>query len=385
MDPNSLTHYGVKGMKWGVRRTPAQLGHRTSSRRKKNGAVAAVGKAGSAAVKKVAGIPQAHRDKLVAKAMAPGSSDKALRKALPYMTDADIKKKMDRNALESKLAESNAAHKKGVSELSKTAQAIKKGSDLGDTEGVKKAKSKFMEEALTPMATAAGKAAGQYVLGKTADAAISLAAGKLGISDEAAKSIASQFKASMAEDFASAAAKERSKFSEKNTLGEEWTNEKNWAKEKKKAVEDAYAKAQKIQDDREEAEAYKQATKIWQDKQARNAEAKKQALNKWVADQQPKQEEPVSPKPKVKSPEERKAAVDRVKQTQQNAAKAARETAEAQRHADNVAKAKQLQRERFNKPKNEREEIAEKKRHEENKAQARHLQEERMYRVRKKR
>lgn len=25
---NTLMHYGVKGMKWGVRRTPAQLGHK---------------------------------------------------------------------------------------------------------------------------------------------------------------------------------------------------------------------------------------------------------------------------------------------------------------------------------------------------------------------
>lgn len=45
MDPNFeerfdeiLMHYGVKGMKWGVRRTPAQLGHKPSgSRRKKSG------------------------------------------------------------------------------------------------------------------------------------------------------------------------------------------------------------------------------------------------------------------------------------------------------------------------------------------------------------
>lgn len=31
-DSLELEHYGVKGMKWGVRRTPFQLGHKTSPR-----------------------------------------------------------------------------------------------------------------------------------------------------------------------------------------------------------------------------------------------------------------------------------------------------------------------------------------------------------------
>lgn len=35
MDNNELYHYGVLGMKWGIRRTPAQLGHKTSSKKKK--------------------------------------------------------------------------------------------------------------------------------------------------------------------------------------------------------------------------------------------------------------------------------------------------------------------------------------------------------------
>ena len=35
MNDKVLYHYGVKGMKWGVRRTQAQLGHKTSSTKKK--------------------------------------------------------------------------------------------------------------------------------------------------------------------------------------------------------------------------------------------------------------------------------------------------------------------------------------------------------------
>lgn len=35
---NELTHYGIKGMKWGVRRTPAQLGHDLMKKHKENSA-----------------------------------------------------------------------------------------------------------------------------------------------------------------------------------------------------------------------------------------------------------------------------------------------------------------------------------------------------------
>lgn len=35
MDDHQLKHYGVKGMKWGVRRTPEQLGHRKAKEEKK--------------------------------------------------------------------------------------------------------------------------------------------------------------------------------------------------------------------------------------------------------------------------------------------------------------------------------------------------------------
>ena len=34
-DSYELYHHGVKGMKWGVRRSPSQLGHKTGTKRKK--------------------------------------------------------------------------------------------------------------------------------------------------------------------------------------------------------------------------------------------------------------------------------------------------------------------------------------------------------------
>lgn len=37
MSEHEIYHHGIKGMKWGVRRTPAQLGHKTSSKKRIEG------------------------------------------------------------------------------------------------------------------------------------------------------------------------------------------------------------------------------------------------------------------------------------------------------------------------------------------------------------
>ena len=48
-----LYHYGVKGMKWGIRRSPAQLGHKTGTKKKKkSGTLAKAGKKVAESAKK---------------------------------------------------------------------------------------------------------------------------------------------------------------------------------------------------------------------------------------------------------------------------------------------------------------------------------------------
>ena len=71
MIPSSLYHHGVKGMKWGIRRTPAQLGHITRKSTKKKRSVV--------------------------------TSTKKKTKSISEMTDEEIRQRINRLSLENDL------------------------------------------------------------------------------------------------------------------------------------------------------------------------------------------------------------------------------------------------------------------------------------------
>lgn len=88
---NELYHFGIKGMKWGVHRTPEQLGHRTGERKKK---------------------ATSH----------PKLLERLLRKKAPSspseMSDSELKKRVDRLTLEKKYNElDDAVHPQKKSAL----------------------------------------------------------------------------------------------------------------------------------------------------------------------------------------------------------------------------------------------------------------------------
>lgn len=94
-DENVLSHHGVQGMKWGVRRSPSQLGHPTSSGRKKTS------KSGNGKLKINFG-------KRGSKSKSNIKKSKNKTKSVHEMSDEELQKAINRKELERKYAQYNS-------------------------------------------------------------------------------------------------------------------------------------------------------------------------------------------------------------------------------------------------------------------------------------
>ena len=101
MSDYELYHHGIKGQKWGIRRTAAQLGHRVAGAAKTAGKAVGKGasKAGKSAKKAaVAKIKQVHAENKEKRYY-----EKLHKKKLSNMTDKEIKDLTDRVKREASL------------------------------------------------------------------------------------------------------------------------------------------------------------------------------------------------------------------------------------------------------------------------------------------
>lgn len=78
MDNNELMHYGILGMKWGIRRTPEQLGRKSKSNSKEN---------------------EKYNSKN-SKKITKSSSNSSSKKSVKDMSDAELREKINRLQLE---------------------------------------------------------------------------------------------------------------------------------------------------------------------------------------------------------------------------------------------------------------------------------------------
>lgn len=138
MDKNELYHYGVQGMKWGIRRTPAQLGHRIKQHRLNKQRKANLKKARKARAERVEKLK---KGKIKPKDMTKAELEKEISRMRLEKTYLELKKDTGRTNTGKNFAKKyagEAANKilwnTGVDLAAQTAKALgaKKINDLID-------------------------------------------------------------------------------------------------------------------------------------------------------------------------------------------------------------------------------------------------------------
>lgn len=99
MEKRELYHHGIKGMKWGIRRTPAQLGHRTSSGKRKRSTSDRVSKA-IANLKKKRQASRVEKAKQKELSKQAEKDNKLLKKSIDSMSDEELNRAINRARME---------------------------------------------------------------------------------------------------------------------------------------------------------------------------------------------------------------------------------------------------------------------------------------------
>ena len=118
-----LEHHGIKGMKWGVRRTPEQLGHRPSGKRKKS-IGSAIKKAGSAVANASRSVVDSGKKKLEEKKEKKSvkmetKSPKSKIGGVANMSDDELRRAVQRLSLERQYQQLTPQRKTGKEKVAK--------------------------------------------------------------------------------------------------------------------------------------------------------------------------------------------------------------------------------------------------------------------------
>lgn len=161
-----LQHHGVKGQKWGVRRTPAQLGHKPAGKKKKKKAkspdVIDKAKAKIASVKK----EHAKKQQAKAKAKAKAEADKAAAKEAEQKAKAAAEKeKADRKKSPSDMTDEELRKAIVRAQMEDQYKALRPDEE----DKAKAAVKKVVDQAIVPAAMNSGKRFIENALNKAAD------------------------------------------------------------------------------------------------------------------------------------------------------------------------------------------------------------------------